>query len=200
MVSALKVGGKRLYELARRGEEIERAPRRVVVHAIELVELGALHADIRVRCGRGCYVRSLAHDLGRRLDVPAHLGSLRRGGIGRFRVENASRLEDLQAWIERGAPAAEAGSHGVLALGDALDFLPSLRLRTAHEAAVRHGVQPTAATLCGGAERTGTHLLWSEDGRRLLGLVDVEGRPQVPRLRLLRIFQEPIPASDPECD
>lgn len=200
MVSALKVGGRRLYELARRGEEIERAPRRVVVYALDLVDLGAEHADVRVQCGRGCYVRSLAHDLGQRLGIPAHLGSLRRGGIGPFRVQGAGRLESLEEWIDRGAPATEARRLGVRTLGEALSFLPALHLRRARETPVRNGVQPAIGFMRDAPKAAGTHVLLDEDGQRLIGLVEVEGRVEMPRLQLARIFQEPIATADPEND
>lgn len=92
MVSAVKVGGERLYRKARRGEEVERAPRRVSVHeiALESFEPSArARATVRVRCSKGTYVRSLARDVGRALGAGAHVGALRRLAIGPFRVEEA---------------------------------------------------------------------------------------------------------------
>lgn len=92
MVSAVKVGGERLYRKARRGEEIERAPRRVRVDSLVLRDFrpgSRARAALEVRCSKGTYVRSLARDLGRALGVGAHLASLRRTEIGPFRVADA---------------------------------------------------------------------------------------------------------------
>jgi len=98
MVSAIKVAGERLYAKARRGEEVERAPRPIVIHELEL--LGFIPgqrplATISVVCSGGTYVRSLAADLGRALDTLAHLASLRRTAVGRFTEAEADTLEEL---------------------------------------------------------------------------------------------------------
>jgi len=96
MVSALKVEGRRLHELAREGVEIERAPRPVTVHHfdVEATEDPMVLA-IDVRCSSGTYVRSLAADLGRLLGGGAHLRGLRRVSIGSFDVADAVSLEDM---------------------------------------------------------------------------------------------------------
>jgi tRNA pseudouridine55 synthase len=98
MVSAVKVAGERLYAKARRGEEVERAPRPIVVHELEL--LGVTpgerpQARISVVCSGGTYVRSLAADLGRALGTLAHLASLRRTAVGQFTEAEAHTLEQL---------------------------------------------------------------------------------------------------------
>jgi tRNA pseudouridine55 synthase len=98
MVSAIKVAGERLYAKARRGEEVERAPRPIVIHALELLELVPGErplATLDVVCSGGTYVRSLAADLGRALGTLAHLDSLRRTAVGRFTEADAHTLEDL---------------------------------------------------------------------------------------------------------
>ena len=98
MVSAVKVAGERLYAKARRGEEVERAPRPIVIHELEL--LGFIPgqrplATISVVCSGGTYVRSLAAALGRALGTLAHLASLRRTAVGRFTEAEADTLEEL---------------------------------------------------------------------------------------------------------
>ena len=98
MVSAIKVGGERLYAKARRGEQVERAPRPIVVHALELLGFSAGErplATVEVVCSGGTYVRSLAADLGRAVGTRAHLAGLRRPAVGRFTEDQAHRLEDL---------------------------------------------------------------------------------------------------------
>jgi tRNA pseudouridine55 synthase len=100
MVSAVKVGGRRLHELARAGEEVERAPRPVTVHRfeVEAFEPGPYPlATVLVECSSGTYVRTLAADLGAALGGCAHLETLRRLAIGTFGVEEAHTLEQIAA-------------------------------------------------------------------------------------------------------
>ena len=195
MVSALKHGGRRLYELARAGLDVERAPRRVMVYEIVLRELGAGHADIHIRCGRGCYVRSIAHDLGRLLGVPAHLEALRRSAVGPFRVADALQLDALEA-LPRGDRAGEPAAPGVLPLPRALQPFPELVVRAAFERAVLHGAQPELRFFVDVPRGSGPCRLVSEDGRRLLAVGATEGRMQFARVQLLRVFPEPIPIGE----
>jgi tRNA pseudouridine55 synthase len=89
MYSALHHGGRRLYELARKGIEVERQPREVTVHSIALESLDLPDFTIRVRCGKGFYVRALAADLGAALGPGGALATLRRTRVGPYRVEDA---------------------------------------------------------------------------------------------------------------
>ncbi len=195
MVSALKHGGRRLYELAREGLEVERAPRRVMVYALELRDLGAEHADIRVRCGRGCYVRSLAHDLGTQLGILAHLESLRRTAVGPFRVGAAAALDSLEAALAAKEAEGAALPAGVLSLPQALEVFPALAVRAPFEAALLHGAQPESRFLVDVPRAPGPHRLLSSDGKRLLAVAQVEGRMQFARVRLQRVFPEPLPTA-----
>jgi tRNA pseudouridine55 synthase len=117
MYSAIRVGGRRLHEAARAGEAVDRAPRRVVVHALVLRGLGPVGPDglregwLDVRCGKGTYVRTLAADLGASLGVPAHLRALRRTEAGPFRLADAISLEEVEALAGRG----QAGRQALLA-------------------------------------------------------------------------------------
>jgi tRNA pseudouridine55 synthase len=98
MVSAIKVGGERLYAKARRGEQVDRAPRPIVVHDLELLGFAAgarPRATLAVTCSGGTYVRALAADLGRALGTLAHLASLRRTAVGRFTERDAHTLPEL---------------------------------------------------------------------------------------------------------
>ena len=97
MYSALKHKGKRLYELARAGVEVEREPRRVEIFQLELTDYTPPTATLRVECGRGVYMRSLAHHWGQELGCGAHLSELIRVRSGPFRVEDAVTLDDLEA-------------------------------------------------------------------------------------------------------
>ena len=102
MFSALKREGKRLYDLARAGGEVEREPREVVVESIEIVAGGAPIAAVDVRCGRGFYVRSFAHDLGQALGCGAHMQSLVRIRTGPFVLDDALSLEEAEVRLEAG--------------------------------------------------------------------------------------------------
>jgi tRNA pseudouridine55 synthase len=96
MVSAVHHEGRRLHELAREGREVERAPRRVHVARFEVAEAGELSWSFRVECSAGTYVRSLVDDLGRALGGGAHLTSLRRTGVGRFSIDDATALDAIR--------------------------------------------------------------------------------------------------------
>ena len=97
MVSALKVDGKRLHELAREGIEVEREARPVTIHRFEVLGLDANVVSIRVECSSGTYVRTLAQDLGRLLGGGAHVRRLRRVSVGRFDESDCVALDDLTA-------------------------------------------------------------------------------------------------------
>lgn len=97
MYSALKRDGKPLYEYARAGIELERAPRQVTIHRIELVSCEGQRAVIDVDCSKGTYIRTLAQDIGRALGCLAHLSALRRTRVGPFSLEGAIALDALQA-------------------------------------------------------------------------------------------------------
>lgn len=97
MHSALKHDGRPLYKYAREGVDIPREPRRVVVHAIDFLGLEGDRLRLRVHCGKGLYVRTLAEDLGGALGCGAHLGALRREAVGRLRLDHAIDLEALAA-------------------------------------------------------------------------------------------------------
>jgi tRNA pseudouridine55 synthase len=103
MVSALKVGGRRLHELAREGIEVERAPRPVRIDRFEVEPEGGdpLRFRFEVVCSSGTYIRSLVDDLGRALGGGAHLVSLRRTAVGSFTLDEARRLEELEAAAEQ---------------------------------------------------------------------------------------------------
>lgn len=151
MVSAVKVGGKRLHELARAGIEVERAARRVAVHRFDVAaSLDPLVFAIEVECSSGTYVRSLAADLGTALGGGAHLRSLRRTAIGPF---------------DAPVPLADVGPADVLPPVEALRGRPRLVADDEGAAAVGHGKVLPRSVL--GAEGDGPWAVLSEDGRLL---------------------------------
>lgn len=101
--SACKVDGKRAYDLARKGEEVELKPKVLVIDEIELQDFNSatMQATIRVVCSKGTYIRALARDIGLALGSGAHLVSLRRTRVGNVRVEDCMQVEDFSAWLDR---------------------------------------------------------------------------------------------------
>jgi tRNA pseudouridine55 synthase len=133
MHSALKHEGTPLYRLARRGQQVERAARRVRISALELVHFAAPALALRVRCSKGTYIRVLAEDIGEALGCGAHLSGLRRSASGQFRIEDALTLERLE-----GMPAAQREQR-LLSLPALLEGLPRAELGAAEEARLRQG-------------------------------------------------------------
>jgi tRNA pseudouridine55 synthase len=97
MFSAIKIGGVPLYKKARKGEDVERDPRFIRVMSWELLDFASPRIDFRLRCTKGTYVRTLAHELGAKLGCGAHLSALRRTGSGRFNVAQALTMEQIEA-------------------------------------------------------------------------------------------------------
>ena len=132
--SAVKVQGRKAYEMARKGEEVELEPRIITVHHLEVLEWTPPEVVIDVHCSSGTYVRSLANDLGKKLGCGAYLVGLRRTKSGKFTLRDAVPLRKLQEaftagnWYQYLIPAAEA-------LGD----WPAVELNPDEVEAVRHG-------------------------------------------------------------
>jgi tRNA pseudouridine55 synthase len=97
MFSAIKIGGVPLYKKARRGEEVEREPRFIRVMSWDMLRFATPRIDFRLRCTKGTYVRTLAHDLGAKLGCGAHLSALRRTATDRFNVAQALTMEQIEA-------------------------------------------------------------------------------------------------------
>jgi len=137
MYSALKRDGKPLYEYARAGIEVERATRRISIHAMRLLDgdagLAAGRFVFEVHCSKGTYVRTLAADIGERLGCGAHLAALRRTGIGVLDVTQAHSMATLETLT------AEARDALLLPPDSLLTALAEARLDTADAARLRHG-------------------------------------------------------------
>jgi tRNA pseudouridine55 synthase len=143
MVSAVKIGGERLYAKARRGEVVDRPPRPVTIHDIVLEDFHAgpkAEAAFLVTCSAGTYIRTLAADVGARLGVGAHLVSLRRLGSGRFSLEDAVTPEQLEELAGAGRlPDA------LITMADAVSDYPAVKVDGADADAISHG-RPLPAT------------------------------------------------------
>ena len=102
MYSALKVGGKKLYELAREGKTVERKSRRVIIRDIRVEEICLPRIRMEVECSKGTYIRTLCHDIGKKLGVGGCMESLLRTRVGRFRLEESLRLADTEKYVKSG--------------------------------------------------------------------------------------------------
>lgn len=101
--SACKIGGKRAYDLARKGREVDLKPKILVIDEIELLDFDQekKQATIRVVCSKGTYIRALARDIGQALESGAHLISLRRTRVGDVKVEDCMKVEDFADWLDK---------------------------------------------------------------------------------------------------
>ena len=175
MHSALKRDGVPLYKLARKGESVERQPRRVRILELELLDFRSPLIELRVRCSKGTYVRTLAEDIGAALGTGAHLAALRRTGSGRFRVDDAIALPALEAM------ALSQRRGRLLPVDSLLSQLPRVELDAASEARLRNGQALQISAL-----PEGVSAVYGAGGG-LIGL----GRAESGTLRPLRLTQVP---------
>lgn len=105
MYSALKVNGKKLYELAREGKTVERKSRKVQIHGIRILEMNLPHVRMEVDCSKGTYIRTLCHDIGEKLQVGGCMEELERTKVGRFLKEDVVTLDEVRQKMEQGEGA-----------------------------------------------------------------------------------------------
>ena len=97
--SALRVGGKRAYEYARKDQEVEMASRLITIYHFKIVDIDMPYVEFEIKCSKGTYIRSIARDFGERLQSGAYLHELRRTKIGEFSIENALKVSDIKEQI-----------------------------------------------------------------------------------------------------
>ena len=152
MYSAIKINGKKLYELARKGKEVERRPRPVTIHALEALDGPPPQgADflLRIHCSKGTYVRTLCHDIGQALGCGGCMSSLRRVQAAGFTLEDAVSLEAVQAAVDRGE-----GESLLLPVDCCFAGLPMLVLKNAGaEKRLRNGAALRAGDIPDGEYR-----------------------------------------------
>jgi tRNA pseudouridine55 synthase len=181
--SAIKVAGRRAYDLARRGDAPELKARSVTIHRLEIVSWHAPQLTLLVVCSKGTYIRSLARDLGEVLGCGAHLSRLVRLWVGSFGLESAVSLDEI-------ARAAEAGRTDsvLLSADEVLARLPAILVPEKRSIDIGHGRPWPAAVQHAPAGPTRVY----DTGGRLLGLAEHQSSRQLwqPRLGL---FQQPAP-------
>jgi len=160
--SALKVDGKRAYELARAGEEVALKTRSVTIHALDITDAGAASVTLVAKVSKGTYIRSLARDIALALGSVGHVTMLRRLKAGPFGLESAISLDKLNE-IGKGAPLEEI----ILPLEAGLDDIPALTLSPDAAGAVRQGRK-----LSGLPQADGTY--WGREGDTPVALMEVE--------------------------
>lgn len=161
--SALKVDGKRAYDLARAGEAVELATRSVTIHALEITDCGHGWVTLLAKVSKGTYIRSLARDIARALGTVGHVAMLRRVKAGPFTLESAISLDKLNE-LGKGAPLEDI----ILPLEAGLDDIPALNLSPDEAGAVRQGRR-----LSGLPQPDGTY--WGREGDKPLALMEVTG-------------------------
>lgn len=136
MYSALKVGGKKLYELAREGKEVERKARPITIYELELLKEEHPEYEIRVTCSKGTYIRTLCHDVGQALSCGAVMTSLVRSRVGEFRLEDAKPLSALQELADQGRL-----QEAVIPVEEMFHALPAIQVSDGAQKALLNGNQ-----------------------------------------------------------
>jgi tRNA pseudouridine55 synthase len=168
--SAIKVAGRRAYNLARRGQEVTLKPRRIRIDCIDVLSYDYPRLDIEVHCGEGTYIRALARDIGERLGCGGYVETLRRTRVGPFRVQDAVKLEcDATTVVNRLLPLAAAVSE-----------LPKISLESAEAARFRNGQSVTVPDARAGCP----HEVGVYDQTDLVGV----GREELGQLSPVKVF------------
>jgi tRNA pseudouridine55 synthase len=136
MYSAKKIDGKKLYELAREGVEIERQPVNLTIHELELIEnnLEANEVRIRVSCSAGTYIRTLGEDIGKKIGVGCHLSALRRISAGKFEIAKAITIDHLESIVEFGELKSV-----LVSMNTAISHIPEMKLSPENVKKIENG-------------------------------------------------------------
>lgn len=175
MYSALKQGGQRLYKLAREGKVVERAPRRIEIHALEVIQFDPQRPRLRVHCSKGTYVRTLVETIAAAMGTLGHVAALRRIELGPFRSEQMITLDQVE-----GLAGDQARLDELLLTPDvALGGMPEVRLSADEAFYLRNG-HPVGHA---GRELSGSLRLYDQNGAFLgVGEVLADGRIAPKRL------------------
>lgn len=134
MYSACKVNGKRLYELAREGKEVERKSRRVMIYELEILSMNLPEVKIRVLCSKGTYIRTLCHDIGEKLGCGGAMKTLLRTRVERFSLAEAKKLSEIEALAKSGSICT-----AVTSVEEMFSQLPAIKVKDTFKGAVQNG-------------------------------------------------------------
>lgn len=149
MYSAVKIGGKRLYEIARKGKEIDRPARQVMIHSLEVSGFTYPDASLRVCCSKGTYIRTLCHDIGQKLGCGACMTTLVRTRSGKFSLDGAISLDEIKALVSEG----KIMEH-ILSLEELLSEYPAVKVQSeTAQRMLRNGNYLTALELIPDAQK-----------------------------------------------
>lgn len=182
MYSALKQGGKRLYELARKGESVERAPRPIQIDELTLLELRGTRLGFRVQCSKGTYVRTLVEDIAKAAGTVAHTAALHRESVGSF---SADQMLDLATAMEIGAGDPNALMAHLLPVDLALGTWPDCQLAAQEVERFTSG-QAVPGIVC----HPGLVRVY-DDGGRFLGVGDASTSGSVAPKRIFHLAGRP---------
>jgi tRNA pseudouridine55 synthase len=179
MVSAVKVGGERLYKLARKGEVVEREPRKINVKEFALLSYAEPDAAFRVRCTRGTYARTLCYDVGEKLGCGATLASLRRTAVGKHAIAGAKPVDAFQS--------PDDVANALLPVNDALD-LPAVCVRNTSRMTVASGGALERQDLRGDCPTDNGWVQVKAENGELLALGEVQSNFGVVRIQPKRVL------------
>lgn len=161
MYSAIKVGGQKLCDLARRGVEIERRPREITLYEIELLAFDGIRGRLRISCSKGTYIRTVCHDLGQKLGCGAVMTALCRTKAAGFSLDDCLTLDEIQQYCDRGTLSSV-----LRPIGGVFSFLPRAVLSDALSRRFLNGVKLDAARLS--LKTVGEEVgIWHENGQFL---------------------------------
>ncbi len=171
MFSAIKINGQPLYKLARKGIEIKRPDRLIHVYELDLISFDLPYIDLKIRCSKGTYVRSLCDDIGKALGVGAHIIALERTRIGNFRIEDSASIEEI-GWKKE----------SIHSIDSAISFLDEIILDESSYIKARKGIPVIIITE--NKFRNQYLRLKGGSGKRLFGIGRVEGN----KIKIVRLL------------
>lgn len=142
MYSAKKKQGIPLYKLARNGITIDRKPVPICIHSLNFIKKEENRVLIEVRCSAGTYIRTLCHDVGRKLGCEAHMSRLARNQVGNFDLKTSRTLEELETAVQDGSLSSK-----LISMEEALNFLPEIRIKESFVDSIANGVAPSKSSL-----------------------------------------------------
>lgn len=175
MYSAIKIDGKKLYELAREGKEVERAPRRITVFGIEItnIDMDSNTFSMRVDCSKGTYIRTLCADIGSALNCGAHMSELVRTGSGQFDITESFTLDEVEKCVAAGDTSF------IRSIGDSLPQFEKVVVAEHNSWRIRNGIEAEVE----GLDEGSSYCVYDESGTLLSISTQTDGK-----LKMLKSF------------